>query len=156
MIADINKDAGDIEVVKADLDAFLGQLQQRYPSVRYSFEGEAREQRESFGSLGLGLMFVLFAIYALLAIPFKSYVQPFIVMSVIPFGVVGAVLGHMILGLYLSVISIMGMLALIGVVINDGLVLVDYVNRKRREGMTLTARSRPPASCAFGPFCSPR
>ncbi len=137
VIADINKDAGDIEAVKADLDAFLGRLQLRYPSVRYSFEGEAREQRESFGSLGLGLIFVLFVIYALLAIPFKSYLQPFIVMSVIPFGIVGAVLGHMILGLYLSVISIMGMLALIGVVINDSLVLVDYVNRKRLEGMTL-------------------
>ncbi len=74
----------------------------------------------------------------MLAIPFKSYVQPFIVMTVIPFGVVGAVLGHMLLGMTLSVISLMGMLALIGVVVNDSLVLVDYVNRKRREGMKLT------------------
>ncbi len=138
VVADVNKESADIEAIKADLRAFLDRLRAGQPGVRYSLEGEAREQQESFGSLGLGLLFVLFVIYALLAIPFKSYVQPFIVMTVIPFGVVGAVLGHMLLGMTLSVISLMGMLALIGVVVNDSLVLVDYVNRKRREGMKLT------------------
>ncbi len=138
VIADFNKESADIEAIKADLRAFLDRLRAGQPGLRYSLEGEAREQQESFGSLGLGLVFVLFVIYALLAIPFKSYVQPFIVMTVIPFGVVGAVLGHLLLGMTLSVISLMGMLALIGVVVNDSLVLVDYVNRKRREGMKLT------------------
>ena len=80
---------------------------------------------------------VLFVIYALLAIPFQSYSQPFIVMSVIPFGLIGAVLGHMILGLDLTIQSVLGMLALTGVVVNDSLVLVDYINRCRQKGAGL-------------------
>jgi len=134
--ADVNKETANIESIKRDLVAFLTSLQPRYPDVRFSLEGEAREQRESFASLGLGLAFVLFIMYALLAIPFKSYGQPFIVMSVIPFGVVGAILGHMLLGMNLSILSLMGMLALVGVVVNDSLVLVDYVNRRRAEGQS--------------------
>ena len=88
-------------------------------------------------SLKVGVLFVLFVIYALLAIPFKSYSQPLIVMAVIPFGMVGAILGHLIMGMTLSISSLLGMLALSGVVVNDSLVLVDYVNRKRREGMPI-------------------
>ena len=132
--ADVNKETTNVEAVKRDLVGFLAGMQKESPEVRYTLEGEAREQRESFASLGVGLTFVLFIIYALLAIPFKSYSQPLIVMSVIPFGIVGAILGHMILGLNLSVLSFMGMLALIGVVVNDSLVLVDYVNRQRAAG----------------------
>lgn len=132
--ADVNKETTNVESIKRDLLAFLDSSEARFPDVRYTLEGEAREQRESFGSLRLGLAFVLFVIYALLAIPFKSYGQPFIVMSVLPFGVVGAILGHMLLGLNLSILSLMGMLALTGVVVNDSLLLVDYVNRRRAEG----------------------
>jgi multidrug efflux pump subunit AcrB len=132
--ADVNKETTNVESIKRDLLAFLDSSESRFPDVRYTLEGEAREQRESFGSLRLGLAFVLFVIYALLAIPFKSYGQPFIVMSVLPFGVVGAILGHMLLGLNLSILSLMGMLALTGVVVNDSLLLVDYVNRRRAEG----------------------
>ena len=75
------------------------------------------------------------ALYALLAIPFRSYLQPLLVMAAIPFGIVGAIGGHMLMGFGLSIISLLGMLALSGVVINDALVLIDYANRKRREGM---------------------
>ncbi|RKZ36512.1 MAG: AcrB/AcrD/AcrF family protein, partial [Gammaproteobacteria bacterium] len=132
--ADINKETTNGEAVKRDLVGFLAGLQKEFPQVRYTLEGEAREQRESFGSLQVSLAFVLFIIYALLAIPFKSYLQPLIVMSVIPFGIVGAILGHMILGMNLSILSFMGMLALTGVVVNDSLVLVDYVNRQRATG----------------------
>ena len=132
--ADVNKETTNLESIKRDLLAFLSEIEPRFPDVRYSLEGEAREQQESFGSLRLGLAFVLFIIYALLAIPFKSYGQPLIVMSVLPFGVVGAILGHMLLGLNLSIFSLMGMLALLGVVVNDSLILVDYVNRRRAEG----------------------
>ena len=135
--ADLNKESANIEAIKRDLSAFLDELALNYPSVRHSLEGEAREQRESFSSLSLGLAFVLFIVYALLAIPFRSYLQPFIVMSVIPFGIVGAILGHMVLGMNLSVLSFMGMLALVGVVVNDSLVLVDYVNRRRAAGDAL-------------------
>ncbi len=81
------------------------------------------------------MLFVLFAIYSLLAIPFRSYLQPIIVMLIIPFSVVGAILGHMIMGMNLSIMSVMGLLALSGVVVNDSLVLVDWINRRRREGM---------------------
>ncbi len=132
--ADVNKESADVEAIKRDLLQFVASLSDRYPSVRTSLEGEAREQRESFGSLRIGLLFVLFVVYALLAIPFKSYVQPLVVMSAIPFGLAGAVLGHMVLGMNLSILSVMGALALVGVVVNDSLVLVDYVNRRRREG----------------------
>ena len=78
---------------------------------------------------------MLFAIYSLLAIPFRSYLQPIVVMLIIPFSVVGAILGHMIMGMNLSIMSVMGLLALSGVVVNDSLVLVDWINRRRREGM---------------------
>jgi len=133
--ADIDKETADVEAIKTGLISFSNKLQTQFPALRFSLEGEAREQRESFASLKTGLLFVLLVIYALLAIPFRSYLQPIIVMSVIPFGVVGGILGHMLMGMSLSIMSYMGMLALCGVVVNDSLVLVDYVNRRRREGV---------------------
>lgn len=135
--ADVNKETANIEGIKEDLTELAEQLQVQYPGTRISLEGEAREQRESFASLRVGLVFVLLVIYTLLAIPFKSYLQPLLVMVVIPFGVVGGVLGHMIMGMSLSIMSYMGMLALCGVVVNDSLVLVDWVNRQRKQGMLL-------------------
>jgi len=135
--ADVDKEGTDVEAIKARLEALAAELAPRYPDVRIGLEGEAREQRESFGSLRTGLVFVLLVIYTLLAIPFRSYVQPLMVMVVIPFGVVGGVLGHMLLGMSLSIMSYMGMLALCGVVVNDSLVLVDWVNRQRRQGIAL-------------------
>jgi multidrug efflux pump subunit AcrB len=135
--ADFNKEVTDIEAIKRDLTEYLSSASQAYPGVSFTLEGEAREQRESFGSLQVGILFVLFMIYCLLAIPFRSYLQPLIVMSVIPFGVAGAMLGHIMMGMSLTIMSLMGMLALSGVVVNDSLVLVDYVNRRRREGMSL-------------------
>jgi multidrug efflux pump subunit AcrB len=135
--ADVNKESADVEAIKRDLTEHLDRMVAAHPRVQYSLEGEAREQRESFTSIGFGILFVLFVIYALLAIPFQSYLQPLIVMSVIPFGIAGAMLGHIIMGMSLTIMSIMGMLALGGVVVNDSLVLVDFVNRARREGTPL-------------------
>jgi multidrug efflux pump subunit AcrB len=135
--ADVNKETADIEAIKRDLALVLPKILDDHPRVSFAFQGEAREQEESFASVGVGILFVLFVVYALLAIPFKSYVQPLIVMSIIPFGVAGAMLGHLIMDMSLSIMSIMGMLALCGVVVNDSLVLVDYVNRRRAEGMAL-------------------
>ena len=85
-------------------------------------------------SLGMGFALAMMVIYALLAIPFGSYIQPLIIMVSIPFGIVGAVLGHIMMGYSLSVISMMGVVALSGVVVNDSLVLIDFSNRRRREG----------------------
>ncbi len=140
--ADVDKENTDIEAIKRELVEDLPELLAAFPDVSYSLEGEAREQRESFGSLRIGIIFVLCVIYALLAIPLRSYVQPIMVMLVIPFGVVGAILGHVIMGMNLSIMSYMGMLALAGVVINDSLVLVDFVNKRRLEGLKVESAVR--------------
>ncbi|HBP55372.1 MAG TPA: acriflavine resistance protein B, partial [Verrucomicrobiales bacterium] len=135
--ADANKEETNLQIIQEDVLNFMPAIVSKYNGMNFSLEGEAREQRESFGSVWLGSVFVLFAIYSLLAIPFKSYIQPLIVMSVIPFGLGGAIIGHLIMGHNLSMMSVLGMLALSGVVVNDSLVLVDYINRKRREGVDL-------------------
>ncbi|MDX1406126.1 MAG: efflux RND transporter permease subunit [Woeseiaceae bacterium] len=131
--ADVDKDNTNMVVLLNDLEAFLAQLLVKYPSVSYTLEGEQARQAETFGSLQLGVVVVLFAIYCMLALPLKSYVQPLIVMSVIPFGIIGAVIGHWIMGVTLTILSILGLLALIGVVVNDSLVLVDFVNQRHRS-----------------------
>ena len=135
--ADADKENTDLEGIKKELNADLPEMLEAFPGVTYTLEGEAREQRDSFGSLRTGIFFVLAVIYALLAIPLRSYAQPIMVMLVIPFGVVGGILGHVIMGMNLSIMSYMGMLALSGVVINDSLVLVDYVNKRRADGQSI-------------------
>lgn len=107
------------------------ELMARYPGLDYSYEGRDAENRESLASMMVTIPMVLIAIYALLAIPFRSYVQPLIVMVSIPFGVIGAVLGHILMGYSMTMTGIIGMLALSGVVINDALVLIDFANSRR-------------------------
>jgi multidrug efflux pump subunit AcrB len=150
--ADIDKERVDTRAIVADLRRFLDAELQGRPGVRYTFEGELREQAESFGSLSAGTLFALFSIYALLAIPFRSYLQPIVVMLVIPFSVVGALLGHMVMGMNLSLMSLMGILALSGVVVNDSLVLVDWINRRRREGVELDEAVRTAGVSRFRPI----
>ena len=149
--ADIEKNNTNMTVLQADLAQYLDELMQQYPGVDYKLEGEAKERRESFGSLAWALVFVFFIIYALLAIPFKSYMQPIIVMSVIPFGMIGAVVGHWIMGMDLTIMSLLGMLALIGVVVNDSLVLVDFINKKRSEGGDLIEAVKLAGASRFRP-----
>jgi len=120
--------------MKADI---LPVLQKKYPGLSFSFEGRQADQRESVQGLIKGLLGAIVLIYVLLAIPFKSYSQPLIIMVSIPFGIVGAVIGHMLMGYSLSVISIFGIVALSGVVVNDSLVLIDFFNQKRKEGMSV-------------------
>ncbi len=105
----------------------------RYPGLGYSLEGEQREQRDTIGALRRGFSLAMLVIFAMLAIPFKSYVQPIVVMAAIPFGIVGAILGHIIMGYDLSFISLMGIVALSGVVVNDSLVLVVTANGNREK-----------------------
>ena len=149
--ADVEKSNTNMTVLQADLKTYLDELMVQYPGVDYTLEGEAKEQRESFGSLAWGLVFVFFIIYALLAIPFKSYMQPLIVMSVIPFGMIGAVMGHWVMGMELTIMSLLGMLALIGVVVNDSLVLVDFINKKREEGGDLLETVKLAGAARFRP-----
>ncbi|MBW2638616.1 MAG: efflux RND transporter permease subunit [Deltaproteobacteria bacterium] len=114
----------------------LPALQKKYSGLTFSFEGRQADQRESIQSLMRGLLAALLVIFAMLAVPLNSYIQPVIIMLAIPFGIVGAVIGHLIMGYSLSVLSMFGVVALCGVVVNDSLVLIDFANRKERTGMS--------------------
>ena len=112
------------------------QLEQEFPGLRIDTVGQQREQQETFASLGQNYGLAMFVIFALLAVPFRSYVQPLVVMAVIPFGLVGAIAGHVLLGYGLSIMSMFGLVALSGVVVNDSLVLIDATNGLRARGMS--------------------
>ena len=122
------------EVLSSIQQSDLPQILEEYPSVNYSLEGEQREQNESLGSIFKNFFIAMIVVYTLLAIPFKSYLQPLIVMGAIPFGLTGAVIGHIIMGQNLTILSLIGIVALAGVVVNDALVLVDFINRYRLDG----------------------
>jgi multidrug efflux pump subunit AcrB len=121
------------EILNALVAESLPSLIEKYPGLSYSFEGRQADMRESMASLVQGLFMALLAIYGLLAVPFRSYAQPLIIMVSIPFGIVGAVIGHILMGYSLSLMSLFGIVALSGVVVNDSLVLIDFANRERRE-----------------------
>ena len=132
--ASADKAIADVASIEEKVERdFLPKLTTKYPNLRFTFGGERKEQRETDSGLQQAGGIALFVIYGLLAIPFRSYLQPFLVMSVIPFGLIGAVLGHLLFGITMSQLSAFGLVALTGVVINDSLVLVHYVNRRREE-----------------------
>ncbi len=139
VLADADKDnaALDLEKVREDLEPEVEKLTAAQPGMTHEFVGEGRERKESFAALKLGGVIILLGIYAMLAIPFKSFTQPLIVMAIIPFSIMGALLGHMIMDIPFSVMSAFGLLAMAGVVVNDSLVMVHYINLKRDEGMSL-------------------
>ena len=123
------------EVMQALRTDVIPELQYRYPGLSVSFEGRQADMQESTQRLFQGLFLAMLAIYALLAVPFKSYFQPLIIMCCIPFGLVGAILGHLLMGYALSMMSLFGMVALCGVVVNGALVMIDLANRRRLEGV---------------------
>ncbi|MFT7559999.1 MAG: multidrug efflux pump subunit AcrB [Flavobacteriales bacterium] len=135
--ADIEKQRVNMAVLNQDLKQFLEQLTQSYPDLSYRFGGEQEEQADTNRSMTTSIIALTFVIYCLLAIPFKSYLQPLVIIAIIPFGIIGAVLGHWIMAVDLTLMSYMGMLALSGVLVNDSLVLVDYMNKSRAKGMAL-------------------
>ncbi|WP_394230670.1 efflux RND transporter permease subunit [Shewanella colwelliana] len=118
-------------------DNFMPELLKKYPRVKTEVSGNIQEQLDSANTQMRDFIISLLVIYSLLAIPLKSYLQPVMIMSVIPFGVIGSVLGHMILGIDLSALSLFGIIAAAGVVVNDSLVMVDYVNRARLAGVAM-------------------
>jgi multidrug efflux pump subunit AcrB len=134
--ADVRPRSKADEVLRSLKAETLPELQNKYPGLTFSFEGRQADRRESIQSLVRGLLVALVVIFAMLAVPLNSYLQPLIIMSAIPFGIVGAVLGHLIMGYSLSVLSMFGVVALSGVVVNDSLVLIDFANRKERAGMS--------------------
>jgi len=115
----------------------LTELQRDYPGLTFNLEGEQKEQAESLGSMKRGFLLALFGIFALLAIPLRSYSQPLLIMAAIPFGIVGALLGHLLMGFNLSILSLFGVVALTGVVVNDSLLLIDYANGLRSQQLEL-------------------
>ena len=145
----------DVDLSEANANEILAKFETEhivpilldYPSVNYSFEGEQREQRDTLSSLFKNFALALFVVYVLLAVPFKSYLQPLIIMSAIPFGFTGAVIGHIIMGMNLAVLSIIGIVALSGVVVNDSLVMVDFINRYKRDD----SKTSLEAALAAGP-----
>lgn len=135
--ADVDEAVGNAASVTARiLDQQIPDLQRAYPGLTFELGGEQQTQREILGGLGQGYLIALVAIFALLAIAFRSYVQPLIVMTAIPFGLVGAVLGHFIMGYEFSVLGLLGIVALSGVVINDSLILTVAINRYRDMGFS--------------------
>ena len=136
--ADVDQKVTNAREVLADLQVdVLPALMADYPGLRLSMEGEEADRAESMASLGRGFVMALLAIYALLAVLFRSYAQPLIIMSAIPFGFLGAVLGHVAMGWDLTLLSMFGVVALTGVVVNDSLIMIDFVNRRRKEGGSL-------------------
>lgn len=141
--ADVDRGVTSPEDVMADIRAkVMPDLQQRYHGLYYGLEGEQRERTKALGGLARAFMLALLIIYALLAIPLRSYAQPFVIMLAIPFGAVGAVLGHMIMGWDLVFFSLLGIVALAGVVVNDSLVLVDFANREVGRGLPIEEAAR--------------
>jgi multidrug efflux pump subunit AcrB len=124
--------------VTTDLkNSFMADLLKKYPNVTVKWEGQQQQSMESFQSLAIGFAVAMVAMFVLLTMEFRSYLQPIIIMAIIPFGAIGAILGHAVMGLELTLFSVFGMVALTGVVVNDSIVLVDFINHRVRDGMPL-------------------
>ena len=151
--ADVDPKIADANTILADIEAnTLPGLLAAIPGLSYSLEGEQREQRKTAGALARNYAFALVLIYALLAVPLRSYGQPLIIMAVIPFGLVGAIGGHLIMGVGFSMMSVFGVVALSGVVVNSSLVLVHHVNQRRDQGVPLAEAVRDAGVARFRPI----
>lgn len=136
--ADVDESVGNADNIVSDMQAsFTPQLLEEYPGLQIRWEGQQEQTVESINSLFLGMVIALIAMFVLLTLEFTSYLQPAIIMAVIPFGMIGALVGHAAMGLQLTLFSVLGLVALTGIVVNDSIVLVDFVNARLREGMPL-------------------
>ena len=136
--ADVDAAKAQSGTVIADLtENFIPELLTRYSGVKFGLGGASEEERILMNRMILGFVASLFLIYGLLAVPLKSYVQPLVIMAVIPFGFIGAVIGHIVFDVAISMLSIFGLVALAGVVVNDSLILVEFVNRAREEEQSI-------------------
>lgn len=149
------------EIMTRVVSEALPELQQQFPGIQWSLGGEAQEMKRVQESLGLGFAMAVLAMFALLAIAFRSYIQPIIILLAIPFGMVGAIIGHLLMGYNLSMMSMMGVVALSGIVVNDSLILIVGINRFREQGMPLmdavvkgsALRFRPILLTSLTTFC---
>lgn len=152
VLADVNKETTTPDTVISAVSDFLAALPEQHAGLSYGFEGRQREQQEFMGTLLRINMIALLAIFVLLAIPLRSYLQPLIIMTAIPFGMIGAVVGHVALDLDLTIFSLIGVVALSGIVINDSLVLIDLVNRRVAAGEDLHDAVREAGVRRFRPI----
>jgi multidrug efflux pump subunit AcrB len=138
VISDIDETAANASQIVADLKAnFLPKLVERYPGISFDLEGQQKRTSESIDSLKTGYFLAMMGIFLLLASQFRSYIQPVIIMMAIPFGLIGAVFGHLVMGLEFTIVSIFGIVALSGIVVNDSLILIDFINRAVRSGVDI-------------------
>ncbi|MCF6274949.1 MAG: efflux RND transporter permease subunit, partial [Robiginitomaculum sp.] len=140
------------EVTRAVTKEVLPKLQEKYPDLEFVLEGDQKEIGKFITGLIIAGFTSLFGIYALIAIAFRSYLQPLLVMFAIPFGYIGAVMGHLIFGLPWSMFSFFGVVAAAGVVVNDNLVLIDYINVLREKGVKVKDAVTQAAASRFRPI----
>jgi len=150
--SDLDEDVANASQIVSELNArFLPDLMARYPGMKYDLEGQEKRTRESLDSLVRGFALALMGIFLLLASQFRSYLQPVIIMVAIPFGLIGAIFGHLVMGLEITIISIFGGVALSGIVVNDALILIDFINRAVRDGVELEEAVRASGQARFRP-----
>jgi len=138
VISDIDETTANASRIVADLKAkFLPELVERYPGVTYDLEGQEKRTRQSMDDIKIGYLLAMMGIFLLLASQFRSYIQPVIIMMAIPFGLIGAIFGHLVMGKEFTIVSIFGIVALSGIVVNDALILIDFINRAVRSGVDI-------------------
>jgi multidrug efflux pump subunit AcrB len=136
--ADIDSDKVESRKVVSEMnDDYIAEILSDYPTVEYGVEGASKDQADFISQLGFAAIGAMFLIYGLIAIPTKSYSQPLVIMSVIPFGIIGAIIGHWLLGRTINMMSMFGFIALTGVVVNDSLIMVDFINKAKGSGMRM-------------------
>jgi len=134
--ADVDAGKANANEILAELSAsYFAELTAQHPGLFISVQGEQKKMRESFSSLAVGFPLAVLGIFIIMATIFRSYAQPFIILFTVPFGIIGAVIGHFMLGYDLSLISVFGMVALTGVVVNDAIVLIERINANLAEGL---------------------
>lgn len=136
--ADVEAGANAFEITQDLKNGFLKELMEKNPGLYVRWEGQAQQNAESFSSLFTGVIVALMAMFVLLTVEFRTYMQPLIILAIIPFGIIGAIVGHYLMGLELTLFSFFGLVALTGVIVNDSIVLVDFINTRYQEGMPLT------------------
>ena len=151
--ANVDETIANANEINRDLKSrVLPGLIRSIPGLTYDFEGGERQQHEALSSLGINFLIAIAAIFGLLAIPLRRYSQPLIIMSAIPFGLVGAIMGHVIMGMNLTLLSLFGFVALTGVVVNDSLIMIDLINRERKTGIPIRDAIRNSGMRRFRPI----
>jgi multidrug efflux pump subunit AcrB len=153
VMADVDESKANASEINVDIiENKFPELRRKYPGLNYRLAGVEQARAESFSSLRRNYPLALLAIFGLLAVQFRSYTQPLIVMSAIPFGLVGATIGHVVMGYNLGFLSLLGIAALSGVVVNDSLIMIDLINRERKSGISLSQVLRDCATRRFRPI----